>query len=74
MEPAASAGVHQLIRLGEATMVTNAQDVLTDVTTPAAAAAARSAQADESYVPSPFRHAPAPLGATAAVARSAPGR
>jgi DNA processing protein len=68
---AASVGVHQLIRLGEATMVTNAQEVLTDLTTPVAAA--RPAQVDESYLPGPVRHAPAPLGAAAAT-RSAPSR
>jgi len=37
----ASAAVHQLIRLGEATLVTNAQEVLTDITTPAATARSR---------------------------------
>lgn len=54
----ASAGVHQRIRLGAATMVTNAQDVLTDITTHAAAAWA--AHVDESYVPSPVRHLSGP--------------
>ena len=68
----ASAGVHQLIRLGEATMVTNAQEVLTDITT-SAAAARTAAQVDESYVPGPVRHA-APLPAAAGAPRPAPLR
>ena len=71
---AASAGVHQLIRVGEATMVTNVQEILNDLTAPPAADAARSARVDESYVPSPVRHTPAPLGAAAEATRSAPGR
>lgn len=71
---AASAGVHQLIRVGEATMVTNAQEILSDLTAQPAAAAARSAQVDESYVPGPVRHTPAAFGAAAAPTRSAPGR
>ncbi len=71
---AASAGVHQLIRLGEATMVTNAQEILNDLTAYPAAAAAGSAQVDESYVPSPVRHTSEPLGSAAAATRSAPGR
>jgi DNA processing protein len=60
---AASVGVHQLIRLGEATMVTNAREVLTDLTTPVAEA--RPEQVDESYLPPPVRHAPTSLGAAA---------
>jgi len=68
----ASGGVHRLIRLGEATMVTNAQEVLNDITTHAAAA--QSAQVDESYVPHPVRHAPGPVPEAAGAPRSAPGR
>ena len=40
---AASAGVNQLIRLGQASMVTTAQEVITDLTTHAATAAAATA-------------------------------
>jgi DNA processing protein len=71
---AASAGVHQLIRHGRATMVTNAQEILTDLTTHPATAASRSAEIDESYVPAPRHHAPAPVPAAAAAPRSTPGR
>ncbi|WP_238383342.1 MULTISPECIES: DNA-processing protein DprA [unclassified Nocardioides] len=70
----ASAGVHQLIRLGEASMVTNAPEILNDLIGRPAATAARSAQVDESYAPSPARHTPAPLGAAAPSTRWAPGR
>ena len=69
---AASAGVNQLIRLGEATMVTNAQEVITALTT--RAATARPAKVDESWMPGPVRHTPAPLDVAAAATRSAPGR
>jgi DNA processing protein len=51
---AASAGVNQLIRLGQASMVTTAQDVITDLTHAYSAAAARD-QLDESFVPEPVR-------------------
>jgi DNA processing protein len=68
----ASAGVHQLVRLGEATMVTNAQEVLTDLTTPAAAP--RSAHVDESYVPGLVRNTPGTIVAGPTPARSAPIR
>lgn len=70
----ASAGVHQLIRRGEASMVTNAQEVLADITT-VVAAAARSATVDESYIPGPVRRTQSPVGAAASsTVRSAPGR
>jgi DNA processing protein len=70
---AASTGVHQLIRYGQASMVTNAQDVLTDLTT--APAVASSLPIDESYVPATRGRPPdrvPPTGAT--MSRSAPGR
>lgn len=52
----ASTGVNQLIRLGQASMVTNAQDVITDVMTHAARSVAGGAeQLDESFVPGPVR-------------------
>lgn len=52
----ASTGVNQLIRLGQASMVINAQDVITDLTTHAAATATGgSEQLDESFVPGPVR-------------------
>lgn len=70
----ASAGVHQLIRRGEASMVTNAQEVLADITT-VVAAAARSATVDESYIPGPVCRTQSPVGAAASsTVRSAPGR
>ncbi|WP_370039114.1 DNA-processing protein DprA [Nocardioides sp.] len=50
---AASVGVNQLIRLGQASMVTTAQDVITDLTTHAYSAARD--QLDESFVPGPVR-------------------
>ena len=52
---AASAGVNQLIRLGQASAVTNAQDVITDVMTHAARTAAGAEQYDESFVPDRVR-------------------
>ena len=68
----AYAGVHQLIRLGEAIMVTNAQEILNDLTSQPATAG--SAQVNASYVPRPVRHPPAPAGTAARATRSAPGR
>ncbi len=50
----ASTGVNQLIRLGSASAVANAQDVVTDVMTHAARAAGAGAElVDESFVPGP---------------------
>jgi DNA processing protein len=67
---AASAGVNQLIRLGQASMVATAQDVITDLTTHAYSASAAHDQLDESFVPgqvrSPLSQVPgliAPAGA-----------
>jgi predicted Rossmann fold nucleotide-binding protein DprA/Smf involved in DNA uptake len=48
---AASVGVNQLIRLGQASMVTTAQEVITDLTTHAYSAAAARDQLDECFVP-----------------------
>jgi len=70
---AASTGVNQLIRSGQASMVTNAQEVLTDLT--AAATVASAPAIDESNVPATRRKAPdrvPPTGPT--MSRSAPGR
>ena len=69
---AASLGVHQLIRLGEATMVTNAQEILNDLTSHPAMA--RSAHVDESHLPKPVRHTTAPAGPSAGARRSTRGR
>ena len=44
--------MNQLIRLGQASMVTTAQEVITDLTTHASAA---RGQLDESFVPGPVR-------------------
>jgi DNA processing protein len=52
---AASAGVNQLIRLGQASMVTNAQEVITDLTAPAHKGATSIQQLDETFVPGPVR-------------------
>ena len=52
---AASVGVNQLIRLGQASMVTTAQEVITDLTTHAYSAAEARDQLDESFVPGPVR-------------------
>lgn len=54
---AASAGVNQLVRLGQASMVTNAQEVITDLTTHAYSTAVAAAQLDESFLPGPVRSA-----------------
>lgn len=51
-------------------MVTNAQEVLADITT-VVVAAARSATVDESYIPGPVRRTQSPVGA-AACRRCAP--
>jgi len=51
----ASAGVNQLIRLGQASAVTNSQDVITDVMAHVARTAVCSEQVDESFVPDPAR-------------------
>ncbi|MFC7504136.1 DNA-processing protein DprA [Nocardioides sp. CPCC 206347] len=70
---AASTGVNQLIRHGQASMVTNAQEVLTDLTT--ATAVASAPPIDQSYVPATRRQAPDRVPPTAAtMSRSAPGR
>ena len=70
---AASAGVNQLIRLGQASMVTNAQEVITDLTTHAYSATAAAAQLDESFIPGPVRsaqsHVPGPPAPAAAPRR-----
>jgi DNA processing protein len=50
---AASDGVHQLIRAGQATMVTRAQEILEDLTS--RRVAGRRGGVDESYVPNPGR-------------------
>lgn len=53
---AASVGVNQLIRLGQASMVTTAQEVITDLTTHAYSAARDQLdESDESFVPGPVR-------------------
>jgi len=53
---AASTAVNQLIRLGHASAVTTAQDVVTDVMTHQARAASSDVdQVDESFVPGPVR-------------------
>ncbi|MCW2811487.1 MAG: DNA-protecting protein DprA [Friedmanniella sp.] len=70
---AASTGVNQLIRSGRASMVTNAQEVLTDLT--AAATVTSAPPIDESCVPATRRKAPdrvPPTGVT--MSRSAPSR
>lgn len=52
---AASTGVNQLIRLGQASMVTTAQDVITDLANHAATATGSTEEVDESFVPGPMR-------------------
>lgn len=53
---AASTGVNQLIRLGQASAVTTAQDVVTDLMTHQARAASSGAdQVDESFLPGSVR-------------------
>jgi DNA processing protein len=69
---AASVGVHQLIRLGRAIMVTQAKEVLADLA--AYDAAAASAQVDESYLPGPVLGPHASISGTAIPARTAPRR
>jgi DNA processing protein len=70
---AASAGVNQLIRLGKASLVTSAQEVITDLATNAYSTAAAAAQLDESFVPGPVRsaqsHVPGPMAPAAAPRR-----
>ncbi|UUW88617.1 DNA-processing protein DprA [Pimelobacter simplex] len=70
---AASAGVNQLIRLGQASMVTTAQNVITDVMTHAARAATGAEQLDESFVTDPVRY-PQSAGPGLAARISAPRR
>ena len=70
---AASTGVNQLIRLGQASMVTTAQDVITDVTTRAARGDGGAKQLDESFVPGPVRSTQRAIPTPAAGA-SAPRR
>lgn len=71
---AASTGVNQLIRLGQASAVTTAQDVVTDVTTHQARAASSGAdQVDESFVPWPVR-SPGPAFPGPAAPLAAPRR
>lgn len=68
----ASTGVNQLIRLGQASAVINAQDVITDVMTHAARTAAAE-HLDESFVPDPLRSprraAPGPAAGVSAPRR-----
>ena len=52
---AASTGVNQLIRLGQASMVTTAQDVITDLVNHAATSSGSPEEIDESFVPGPMR-------------------
>lgn len=70
---ASSAGVHQLIRLGQASMVTTAQDVITDLTTHAYSASAAHDLLDESFVPgevrSPLSQVPGTIAPAAAPRR-----
>lgn len=67
---AASIGVNQLIRLGQASMVTNAEEVIADLTTQAYSAAVATEQLDESFVPGRVRssqsHVPGPIAPAAA--------
>ncbi|MDN4175188.1 DNA-processing protein DprA [Nocardioides sp. SOB77] len=69
----ASAGVNQLVRLGQASLVTSAQEVITDLTTHAYLAAAVGMQLDESFVPGPVRspqgHVPGPVASAGAPRR-----
>ena len=69
----ASAGVNQLVRLGQASLVTSAQEVITDLTTHAYLAAAVGMQLDESFVPgqvrSPQGHVPGPVASAGAPRR-----
>jgi len=55
---AASTGVNQLIRLGKASMVTTAEDVIADLVNHAATAVGRAEEIDESFVPGPMRSTP----------------
>lgn len=69
-----SAGVNQLIRLGQASEVIDVQDVITDLTTNAVVAHPDRVDAvDESSVPGPVRslqgHVPGPIAPTAAPRR-----
>lgn len=74
---AASTGVNQLVRLGQASMVTSAQDVITDLTTHANAAATSadgaSGELDESFIPGPVSSmrsgVPGPMAPVAAPRR-----
>jgi len=52
---ATTAGAHQLIRAGSASLVTGAEDVLTDLAQHRAAAAGSALAIDETYVPTPTR-------------------
>lgn len=59
---AASAGVNHLIRLGQASIVTTAQDVITDIVSHAALTSTSTStpfsvdeHVDESFVPAPVR-------------------
>jgi len=52
---ATTAGAHQLIRAGSASLVTGAEDVLTDLAQHQAAAAGSAPAIDETYVPTPTR-------------------
>lgn len=64
---AASTGVNQLIRLGSASAVATAQDVITDVMTHAARSAGGGADlVDESFLPGPVRSRPQAVSAGAA--------
>lgn len=61
-----SAGVNQLIRLGQASVVIDAQDVITDLTTHATTSRPDRVDAvNESFVPGPVRSMQNPAGAPA---------
>lgn len=70
---AASVGVNQLIRLGQASMVTTAQDVITDVMTHQARVTSSPEHLDESFVPGPVR-SPRPAAPGPAAPLAAPRR
>lgn len=70
---AASTGVNQLIRLGQASMVTTAQDVITDLANHAATATGSTEEVDESFVPGPM-HSTQREVPTPAIGVSAPRR
>ncbi|GAB3199031.1 hypothetical protein GCM10027062_14620 [Nocardioides hungaricus] len=58
---AASVGVNQLIRLGKASLVTSASEIIIDLTTHAYPTVAAAARPDESFLPGPARSAQSPV-------------